>query len=129
MKANMKVALKLNSELSLKQTQGEYGITNDKSKALMVILMSCAGHVRQSFAPKLASAEAMSAAMVSLPLRATVLFSSTAALFGAPGQGNYAAANAALEAWAARRAATGQQAVAVQWGAWAAGASLSAKTP
>lgn len=86
--------------------------------------MPCAGHVRQSFAPKLASAEAMAAAMTGLPLRTTVLFSSTAALFGAPGQGNYAAANAALEAWAARRAATGQQAVAVQWGAWAAGSPL-----
>lgn len=60
--------------------------------------------------------------MVALPLRSMVLFSSTAALFGAPGQGNYAAANAALEAWAARHAAGGQLAVAVQWGAWAAGA-------
>lgn len=83
-----------------------------------------AGHVRQSFAPKLASAKAMAQALVALPLRSTVLFSSTAALFGAPGQGNYAAANAALEAWAARQAAGGQLAVAVQWGAWAAGAPL-----
>jgi hypothetical protein len=59
--------------------------------------------------------------MVGLPVRATVLFSSTAALFGAPGQGNYAAANAALEAWAADQSQQGQSALAVQWGAWAAG--------
>ncbi len=62
--------------------------------------------------------------MAALPLRSMVLFSSTAALFGAPGQGNYAAANAALEAWATRYAASGQLAVAVQWGAWAAGVPL-----
>ena len=89
-----------------------------------VILRGLAGHVRQSFAPKLASTETMARAMAALPLRSTVLFSSTAALFGAPGQGNYAAANAALEAWATRFAASGQLAVAVQWGAWAAGVPL-----
>lgn len=86
--------------------------------------MLWAGHVRASFAPKLTSAQSMAHAMTALPVRSAVLFSSTAALFGAPGQGNYAAANAALEAWAAGSAAAGQQAVAVQWGAWAAGARM-----
>lgn len=48
-----------------------------------------------------------------------VLFSSTSALFGSPGQGNYAAANAVLDAlapaWTARGA---YRARSVQWGPW-----------
>ena len=83
------------------------------------------GHMRTAFAPKLASAARMAAATRALPVRRVVQFSSTAALFGAPGQGNYAAANAALEAWAAAQAAQGHQAIAVQWGAWAAGTILA----
>lgn len=79
--------------------------------------------MRTAFAPKLASTAAVGRAMAGLPVRATVLFSSTAALFGAPGQGNYAAANAALEAWAAERSLQGQHALAIRWGAWAAGDS------
>lgn len=48
-------------------------------------------------------------------------FSSAAALFGAPGQANYAAANAALDAFAATQAAKGLPIASVQWGAWGAG--------
>ena len=59
--------------------------------------------------------------MFGMPERASVLFSSTASLFGAPGQGNYAAANAALESFASSRSDTGLVTTAVQWGAWAAG--------
>ncbi len=40
----------------------------------------------------------------------------------AVGQANYAAANAALEAWAGAEASRGTVSMAVQWGAWAAGA-------
>ena len=63
--------------------------------------------------------------MVAMPQRASMLFSSTASLFGAPGQGNYAAANAALEAFAASQSLSGLAITAVQWGAWAAGVSIS----
>ena len=50
-----------------------------------------------------------------------LLFSSTAALLGPAGQANYAAANAALNAWSSMRTAAGGGATAVMWGAWASG--------
>ncbi|GAB4814935.1 hypothetical protein N2152v2_001981 [Parachlorella kessleri] len=76
---------------------------------------------RAAFAPKLASALAMSSAGEGVPLGQVLLFSSVASLLGGPGQANYAAANAALEGWVGAKAAQGSNGVAVQWGAWAAG--------
>jgi NAD(P)-dependent dehydrogenase (short-subunit alcohol dehydrogenase family)/acyl carrier protein len=48
-----------------------------------------------------------------------VLFSSATAILGAPGQANYAAANAFLDAFAHYRHSVGRAALAVNWGAWA----------
>ena len=50
------------------------------------------------------------------PIELFLLFSSATALAGAPGQGAYVAANAALEALARRRHAAGRPALAIQWG-------------
>ena len=87
--------------------------------------------LRAAFAPKLASAVAMSSAAECLPLSQVLLFSSVASLLGGAGQANYAAANAALEGWVGAKAAHGTNGLAVQWGAWEAGelASLPSVDP
>ncbi len=68
-------------------------------------------------APKVAGAEALDAATRDLTLDFFVLYASVTTQFGNPGQANYVAANAYLEALAQARRARGQPAVAVSWGA------------
>jgi acyl transferase domain-containing protein/NADPH:quinone reductase-like Zn-dependent oxidoreductase/acyl carrier protein len=67
-------------------------------------------------APKLAAARNLDRLTAGDPLHLFLLFSSATTAFGNPGQANYVAANAALEALARQRHAAGRPGLAVGWG-------------
>jgi acyl carrier protein len=60
-----------------------------------------------------------------LDLSAFVLFSSASATFGSPGQGNYAAGNAFMDALAQHRQSEGLAATSLAWGLWADASGLT----
>ena len=85
-----------------------------------------ADRIDRVLAPKADAALALDELTAGADLAAFVLFSSSAATFGSPGQGNYAAANAVLDAVAGRRRARGQAAVSIAWGMWEQATGMTA---
>jgi len=72
--------------------------------------------IHRVLAPKVLGAHYLDELSRDLPMDFFVLYSSATTLFGNPGQGNYVAANAALEALARARRTAGLAATCVRWG-------------
>ena len=78
-------------------------------------------------APKVAGAWNLHVSTQELPLDFFVCFSSVASLMGSPGQGNYGAANAFLDALSHYRQSLGLKGLSINWGPWA-DIGMTAKT-
>ncbi|MFD8983743.1 SDR family NAD(P)-dependent oxidoreductase, partial [Streptomyces sp. NPDC059564] len=96
------------------------GVTDDG-----IVTGLTAEKVDRVFRPKVDAALHLDELTRDMELSAFVLFSSAAGVFGAAGQGNYAAANSFLDALAQQRRAAGLPAVSLAWGLWAESSGIT----
>ena len=75
--------------------------------------------MKKVFSPKVEGTWNLHRKTRDLPLDFFVLFSSAVSVLGSPGQGNYAAASAYLDAMAYLRHQRGIPAISINWGPWA----------
>jgi acyl transferase domain-containing protein/NADPH:quinone reductase-like Zn-dependent oxidoreductase/NAD(P)-dependent dehydrogenase (short-subunit alcohol dehydrogenase family)/acyl carrier protein len=97
------------------------GVIDDATIATMT-----PGQVRTVMAPKAAVAWQLHQATKDRDLDGFVMFSSAASVLGGAGQGNYAAANAFLDALATYRHAAGLPAQSLAWGLWEPDSAMTA---
>ncbi|WP_396978123.1 type I polyketide synthase [Nostoc sp. ATCC 53789] len=90
------------------------GVLSDR-----IILQQTWESFTQVMAPKIQGAWNLHHLTQDISLDFFVMFSSAASLLGAAAQGNYAAANAFLDAFAHYRHSQGVPALSINWGAWA----------
>ncbi len=84
-----------------------------------VLRQQSAERFTKVLAPKVQGAWQLHEQTSDLALDFFVCFSSVASLFGSPGQGNYAAGNAFMDALVHYRRALGQAGQSINWGPWA----------
>lgn len=84
-----------------------------------VLRQQTAERFSKVLAPKVNGAWHLHNQTKELPLDFFVCFSSVASLLGSPGQGNYAAGNAFMDALVHHRRALGMPAQSINWGPWA----------
>ncbi|GHG49211.1 hypothetical protein GCM10017567_84810 [Amycolatopsis bullii] len=89
-------------------------LTPDRLAAVLAAKVDSAGHLDELTRDR--------------DLAAFVLFSSFAGTIGAAGQGNYVAANSALDALAEQRRAAGLPATSIAWGPWAEAGMAAGET-
>lgn len=75
--------------------------------------------MKNVMAPKVDGTWNLHIATLNVPLDFFVLYSSAVSVLGSPGQGNYAAASAYLDAMAYYRRSLGLPAISINWGPWA----------
>ena len=89
------------------------GVLDDAS-----LLQQTPAKLKKVLLPKVQGAWTLHKLTLEQPLDFFVLFSSASSLLGAPGQANYAAANAFLDGLAAYRLKLGLPSLSINWGAW-----------